>query len=268
MNSLTSVFLRIALIFTCILADASFALAQEAYKAHTVDFNRPNGPYSQKDFCKDFGNFTTDDAYTYIVDGALRVSFPKGRKIEGLQGARVSIRPAPTCELEFRILYPKEFQVGLHGKQFGLAGGAAYTGGLGADAAKKGDGWSVRLQFDAHGDEVTNQLYVYHAGMNGKYGEDLGTRHQPLRLKRGKWHHINLRVTMQSAPEKSDGRIEVTLDDKRSIDLKNVRFVTCEKARTIDQLRIESFCGGYGPSPVAGQSVFFDDIRWDTHPAR
>lgn len=238
------------------------------HKSHKVDFNRPAGPYTVADFRKDFGNFSTDDAFTDIVDGALRVSFPEGSKIDGLQGARVAIAPSQVCSLQFRVQYPKDFQKGLHGKQFGLAGGAAYTGGLGAEAARKGDGWSVRLQFDAHGKDVTNQLYVYHAGMAGKYGEDLGTRRQQLKLKRGKWHLITLRVTTQSAADKSDGRVEVWLDGKREIDLKGIRFVAGEKGRVIDRLLLESFCGGYGATPGKGQFVLFDDIRWETQTAR
>jgi len=258
----------------CIFAGLLIALhappvtAQQAHKSRTVDFNRPDGPYSEKDFRKDFGNFSTDDAFTEIIDKTLRVKFPAGRKIDGLQGARVRIKPAQVCELEFRVRYPKDFQSGLHGKQFGLAGGSSYTGGRGAEAAKMGDGWSVRLQFDYHGKDITNQLYVYHAGMKGKYGEDLGTRNQQLRLKPDKWHRITLRVTMQSAPDKSDGRIEVLLDGKRGINLKNVRFVTAQKGRVIDQLLLESFCGGYGATPETDQFVFFDDIRWESRPAR
>jgi hypothetical protein len=263
MNPLPSVFLRAALLFSWFLTDAPPATAQQTHKSRKVDFNRPAGPYSEKDFRRDFGNFSTDDAFTDIVDGALRVSFPEGRKIDGLQGARVRIQPARICELEFRVRYPKDFQTGLHGKQFGLGGGAAYTGGLGAEAAKKGDGWSVRLQFDAHGNDITNQLYVYHADMKGKYGEDLGTRNQQLRLKRGKWHRITLRVTMQSAPDKADGRVEVLLDGKRGIDLKGIHFVAGDKGRVIDTLLLESFCGGYGATPGKNQHVMFDDIRWD-----
>ncbi len=234
------------------------------HKSRTVDFNRPDSRYTEGDFRKDFGNFSTDDAFTEIVDGALRVSFPEGRKIDGLQGARVMIKPSQVGILQFRVRYPKDFQKGLHGKQFGLGGGAAYTGGLGAEAARNGDGWSVRLQFDAHGDDITNQLYVYHADMKGKYGEDLGTSRQQLRLKRGQWHLITLRVTMQSAADKADGRVEVWLDGKRGIDRKGIRFVAGDKGRVIDRLLLESFCGGYGATPGKGQHVLLDDIRWDS----
>jgi hypothetical protein len=258
--------LRHACIIGLVISQQVMPLSGQAlvHKSRTVDFKRPDGSYTEADFRKDFGNFNTADAFTDIVDGALRVSFPEGRKIDGLQGARVMITPGKVGILQFRVRYPKDFQRGLHGKQFGLGGGAAYTGGLGAEAARNGDGWSVRLQFDAHGEHITNQLYVYHADMKGKYGDDLGTRHQQLRLKRGKWHLITLRVTMQSAADKADGRVEVWLDGKRGIDRKDIHFVAGNKGRTIDRLLIESFCGGYGAVPGKGQSVLFDDIRWET----
>lgn len=259
-------FLRIArAILSCaaLVLPTLCATAEDLPARHEVGFNLPDGPYSEADFRRDFGNFSTDDAFTDIVDGALRVKFPAGRKIDGLQGARVRIQPAQACTLEFRVRYPKDLPAGLHGKQFGLGGGASYTGGLGAEAAKKGDGWSVRLQFDVHGNDITNQLYVYHSGMKGKYGEDVGTRRHQLRLRPGKWHRITLRITMQSAPEKKDGRIEVLLDGRRGIDLKEFRFVSSERGRVIDQLLLEAFCGGYGTTPEKDIFVQFDDIRWE-----
>ena len=61
----------------------------------------------------------------------------------------------------------------------------------------------------------------------------------------------------------SDGRIEVLLDGRRGIDLKNLRFVAGEKGRMIGHLLLESFCGGYGATPGKGQFVLFDDVRWE-----
>jgi hypothetical protein len=72
---------------------------------------------------------------------------------------------------------------------------------------------------------------------------------------------------MQSAPDKADGRIEVLLDGRRGIDVKNISFVREEKGRQIDHLLLESFCGGYGAIPGKDQYVLFDDIRWDCQPA-
>lgn len=248
-------------------ADATAAEQPDARQRRgLVDFNRPDGPYRIADFRRDFGNFKTADAFTEIAGGALVVRFPEGRKIDGLQGARVGIAPSKVCTIGFRVRYPDHFQSRLHGKQFGLGGGGAYTGGRGAEAARNGDGWSVRLQFDAGRTAITNQLYVYHCGMNGPYGDSLGTEKQKLRLSRGKWHRLALRVTMQSAPDRADGRAEVWLDGKPAFDLPGLRLVRVEKGRRIDTLMLEAFCGGYGADPVQNQFVQFDDIRWEGTP--
>lgn len=253
----------------CGLAGAganAFAGNEVVRRDHRVEFNRPDGAYTVADFRRDFGNFDTDDAFTRIVGGALQVRFPEGRKIDGLQGARVRIVPSSVCTIGFRVFYPTHFQSGLHGKQFGLGGGAVYTGGRGAEAARNGDGWSLRLQFDAGEAAISNQLYVYHAGMKGAYGESLGTEKKKLRLTRGQWHRLALRVTMQSAPDRADGRAEVWLDGRPSLELRGLRFVRAERGRRIDTLLLESFCGGYGAEPGKNQYVLFDDIRWEGTP--
>jgi hypothetical protein len=231
-----------------------------------VDFNLPDRPLKPEDFRNFFGNFHSADAFADIVDRSLRVRFPKGRKIEGLQGATVRIPPASVCTLGFRVRYPKDFSSGLHGKEFGMGGGAAYTGGRGREARERGDGWSIRLQFDAGTYQVRNQLYIYHAGMKGQYGEPHGSDKTPLRLDRDRWHRITLRVTMQSAPGLADGNAEVWHDGKRVIHLENLQLVTKEAGRRIDRLLLEAFCGGAGKTPEKDEFVFFDDIRWDSGP--
>ena len=229
-----------------------------------VEFDRPDGAYRVADFSQDFGNFRTDDCYADIFDQSLRIRFPAGKKIEGLQGARVRIQPTKECRLQFRVRYPEQFEADLHGKQFGMGGGASYTGGQGKQARERGDGWSVRLQFDAHDRDITNQLYVYHAGMRGKYGDDLGSSQYQLHLKRGKWHTIALRATMQSSVNSSDGQIEAWQDGVRKIYVKDFQFVTKPRGAVIDQLLLEAFCGGYGKIPDSDNFVYFDDISWET----
>ena len=248
--------------------NASLQGADEIRANGIVDFSLPDRPLKTEDFRAMFGNFRTNDAFTDVVEGALRVRFPKGRMIDGLQGTSVRIPPAAVCTLGFRVRYPKEFSSGLHGKQFGLGGGAAYTGGLGKQARERGDGWSVRLQFDAGQSHIRNQLYIYHAGMKGQYGEPLGSDKTPLRLERDRWHRITLRVTMQSAPDRADAKAEVWLDGQRTIQLDQLQLVTKESGRTIDRLLLETFCGGAGKTPDKDEFVFFDDIRWDSGPQR
>jgi hypothetical protein len=102
------------------------------------------------------------------------------------------------------------------------------------------------------------------AGMMGPYGEPLGSDKTPLRHERDRWHRITLRVTMQSAPDRADGRVEVWLEGEPVIHLESLQFVTKEAGRTIDRMLLETFCGGAGKTPEKDEFVYFDDICWET----
>lgn len=249
---------------------AGCAAAAESSAARTAgppatgraSFDRPDGPYTSDDFRHDFGVFSADNTLTRIVGRSLEVTFPKGQKIEGLRGGRVPVKPTRILNLEYRVRYPRDFEAGLHGKQFGLAGGAGYTGGAGKECAKNGDGWSVRVQFDAHDRDITNQLYVYHRRMTGDYGEDAGSGRQHFSLQRGRWHTIRLRVAMQSRADSSDGAIDVWQDGTRRITVEGVQFVSQPSGCQVDEVMLEAFCGGAGIEPSHDNRVAFDDVRW------
>lgn len=228
----------------------------------TASFDRPDGAYTSDDFRHDFGVFCTEDTFARIADNALEVTFPKGRKIEGLRGVRVPVQPARILNLEYRVRYPHDFEAGLHGKQFGMAGGRGYTGGAGKDCVKNGDGWSVRVQFDAHEEAITNQLYVYHCRMAGDYGDDMGSGPQQFSLERGRWHLIRLRVSMQSRADASDGTIELWRDGTRRIRVEGVQFASRQSGCEVDEVMLEAFCGGAGIDPSRDNRVAFDDVRW------
>jgi hypothetical protein len=245
------------------LAAFSSIAAPEVKK---VDFSRGDGPYREDDFARDFGRFSPENSLTSIENQALCITFPKGKKIEGLRGALVSVAPRDNYVLEFRIKYPKNFEDGLHGKQFGLTGGAGYTGGRGEEARTNGDGWSVRLQFDAHGGKITHQLYVYHTDMKGKYGESLGTEKQRITLCRDQWHTIRLKVTMQSLPDKADGLIEVWEGGVRRIKIDRIHFVRKKSGCEVSRIALEAFCGGAGIIPTHDNTVRVDDICWWSDP--
>jgi hypothetical protein len=245
------------------------AVAKE-FDVHTVDFERPDGVYDSRLAKLDFGAATLVATRRSVVNtnGCLQIRFVKGMKVDRTGVCLVTkVPPRARYTLAYRIRYDADFETGLHGKQFGLSGGKSYTGGLGQPCRDNGDGWSVRLQFDAHADEISNQLYVYHAGMQGAYGESLGTHRTPFFFKRGEWHDIKLRVTMQSVAAASDGRIEVWCDGEKKIDVANVRYVTKESGRQIDRVRLESFPGGAGIVPTRDSHLQVDDFRWSADSA-
>ncbi len=199
--------------------------------------------------------------FAEIRDRVLRVTFKEGKKVSGTGlSLHLPIEPTEVCDLSFRIRYPEDFAAGLHGKQLGLSGGKGYDGGRGEEAQLNGDGWSIRLQFDAKEDGIRNSLYVYQQGMDGKYGNGLGAG--SFLLTRGAWHDLRLRVTIQSAPEASDGRIEVWCDGEKKIDKDGVRFVREEAGRRIDRVRLEIFPGGGGDFPATDHVIELQDIAW------
>ncbi len=228
---------------------------------------RAEGPYSAAELAADFGASRPANPRISIVDQALRVTLPQGRKIEGLLGAKIPLGLQHAAALEFRVRYPRTFEAGLHGKQFGLIGGAAYTGGQGAAAAKNGDGWSIRLQFDAHQHDISNCLYVYHCNLKGDYGEPLVTEPSKIRFPRGEWTRLRLVVRMQSGPLKPDGEIEVWQNDQKRLALSRVQFVRQEAGRQVDHVVLDCFCGGAGVTPTRDNHIEFADIRWWRPPA-
>jgi hypothetical protein len=202
-----------------------------------------------------------DRNFAEILDETLRVTFKEGKKVIGTGlSLHVPVESLQVCDLSFRIRYPEDFAAGLHGKQLGMSGGKGYDGGRGDEARLNGDGWSIRLQFDANDEGVRNCLYVYQRGMEGKYGNGLGAGN--FLLSRGTWHDLRLRVTMQSAPGAADGRIEVWCDGEKKIDKSGVQFVRKEAGRCIDRVRLEIFPGGGGDFPAKDHVIELQDIAW------
>ena len=204
-----------------------------------------------------------DRNFAEIRDKTLLVTFKEGKKVTGTGlSLHVPVEPRQVCDLSFRIRYPEDFAAGLHGKQLGMSGGKGYDGGRGDEARLHGDGWSIRLQFDAREDGIRNSLYVYQQGMDGKYGSGLGAG--GFLLRRGTWHVLRLRVTMQSAPAAADGRIEVWCDGAKQIAKDGVQFVREEAGRRIDRVRLEIFPGGGGDFPSKDEVIDLADVAWGT----
>jgi hypothetical protein len=233
------------------------------YSNRTIDFNRPDGPYTNQMLRDDFGNgvYPEGRGFASIQDSVYKITFIKDKKVSDTGAAvQVKIQPAEQYTLQYKIKYDQNFQQGLHGKQFGFDIGVGYDGGRGAEARANGNGGSVRLQFDAHGDSIGNQLYVYYCGMEGKYGNNTGGQHYTF--KRGVWNTIRLTVTMQSTVDKSDGRIEVWCNGEKKINVEKIRFVREESARKITRLSFESFPGGGGEYPANDNFLYVDDLQW------
>lgn len=245
----------------CLLAASG--LEGREYDKREVRFNRGDGVYTPEAILSDFGNGSAPDArrFVSIKQRALNIRFVAGKKVSdtGL-GLHVRVPEREAYELSYRIRFPEDFESGLHGKQFGLSGGRGYDGGRGEQARVNGDGWSVRVQFDATEEGVRQSLYVYHAGMTGKYGGPVGAG--SFMIKRGEWHALRLRATVPSSAEAADGRIELWCEGERKLDARGLRFVTKEEGRNVNRVRIEMFPGGAGIFPTKDHLIEIDDVAW------
>jgi beta-glucosidase len=243
-------------------------LAQEQrilklYSNRQINFNHPDGAYSNKLLQDDFGNgaYPEGRGFAVIENGVYKITFNKGEKVNKTGAAvQLNILPAKQYTLEYRIKYDANFQPGLHGKQFGFVIGVGYDGGRGEEARIKGNGGSVRLQFDAQDSTISNQLYVYHAGMQGKYGDNPGK--QKFYFKKGEWNTIRMTVTMQSSSNVADGKIEILCNGIKKIQVDSMLFVREETASRITKLSFESFPGGGGAVPLYNNYVYVDDVQW------
>jgi len=233
------------------------------YTDHTVTFSYPDCAYTNDMLDHDFGNgiYPPGRGFAEIKDSTYKITFKKGQKVSNTGAAvQLKIPDGMQYTLQYRIKYDAAFQPGLHGKQFGFDIGVGYDGGRGVMARNNGDGGSVRLQFDAHGPKIANQLYVYYCGMSGDYGNNPGG--QSFSMDRGVWNTIKLTLTMQSTEQMNDGRIEVWCNGEKKIDVGNIRFVRKESGRKITRLALESFPGGGGAIPLYDNYVYLDDIQW------
>ncbi len=233
------------------------------YANRQINFNYPNGGYTNQLLQEDFGNgaYPAGRGFAAIENDVYKITFNKGEKVNNTGAAvQLKIQPAKKYTLEYRIKYDANFQQSLHGKQFGFVVGVGYDGGRGEEARTKGNGGSVRLQFDAHDSTISNQLYVYHAGMKGKYGENPGN--QKFFFKKGDWNTIRMTVTMQSSSNVADGKIEVWCNGLKKIQVDSMLFVRDETASRITKLSFESFPGGGGAVPLYDNYVYVDDVKW------
>jgi hypothetical protein len=255
--------MRASLLFAACLLTASSAASEREFATRHTAFDHPDGPYLQPAMAADFGNANppAKRAHAAIRDGTLEVTFRAGQKVNdtGL-GLHLRVPPREVYESSFRLRYPESFEAGLHGKMTGLSGGKGYDGGRGAEARANGDGWSVRLQFDARAEDVGHTLYLYTVRMPGKYGSPHGAGR--FFVRRGEWHTYRIRVTMQTSADRADGRVEVWLDDAKQLDLSDLQFVTQESGRQIDRVRLELFPGGGGLTPTRDHIIQIDDFSW------
>ena len=105
-------------------------------------------------------------------------------------------------------------------------------------------------------------LYLYHMNQPGIYGEDVllkGEDGSQKFFERGKWHNLVQRVKVNDG-SKSNGEIDVWMDDEQVLSKDNLKFMTNNKG--IDTMYFSTFHGGYGSDwwPEKEVNAHFDDF--------
>ncbi len=144
------------------------------------------------------------------------------------------------------------------GKFPGIAGtyGRAGWGGRPVDGT---DGWSARGLFGGQKDGITPVgFYVYHAKMNGKYGDNwFWSLNDFEGLENNRWYCIEQFVQMNT-PGKDNGVLKAWVDDELVFEKSDVRMRETASLK-IENVWINLYYGGSWTSKD-DQHLYIDDV--------
>lgn len=176
--------------------------------------------------------------------------------------ARLSLaKPAVEYALEFAVRFCPGFDFAKGGKLHGLGPQAPVTGGRVLTPA----GWSARLMFRANGGLMT---YVYHQDQPRRFGAVKVAK--DFRFEPGVYHRVRMHVRVNEPPSASNGFVWVSVDGRKLIEHKGLRFrgVAGEDG-LIQTFLFSTFHGGSSPEWAPRTAVgaykvdcaYFDDIE-------
>lgn len=149
------------------------------------------------------------------------------------------LKATEQAELAFSVKFCPGFDFARGGKLHGLGPAKPVAGGN----AVTDDRWSARLMWRRDGGLMS---YVYHQDMKGKFGDtqvSSGFHFEP-----GRYHSIVMTVTLNSAADLSDGRLDVAVDGHAIISHDRLRFRSTESAAGLIQtIMFNTFHGGSSP---------------------
>jgi hypothetical protein len=255
----------------------------------TFDKGKPGETYGNWDVKRDFGTVKSWGTYwpfrrlkidssTPPRNEVLRVSYPKQKVRFFSSGGSWQWKPFhPRQEAFFSywVFFPDSFVFRAGGKLHGLIGGKANTGGKKPNGH---DGWSCR----AHWVEDLIILYIYHKDQKRQWGDTFYFTQNPktifvnadqpierdrqneIRIERGKWHHIMIRVRVNAVGYR-DGLAQAWYDGKLVLDVRGFEFR--DEICKADELLIKgayfsTFFGGRDEryKPVKDEYALFDDF--------
>jgi hypothetical protein len=199
----------------------------------------------------------------------IRVEYPQGGVGPSEGGAqwKVDFMDAfGTTYNELYVSYKLRFANGFNpvkgGKLPGMYGGKGNTGGNSSDGY---DGWSARMMWRP---ESASIFYVYHADMQGTYGDNFpwdnaGT---PQQFSTDEWIQVEHRIVMNT-PGKKNGVLQgwyngVLVFDKQDMQYRHIDDFA------IDGFYFSTFFGGSSAvwAPTQNEIIDFDDFIFSTSP--
>lgn len=222
----------------------AFPYSIQVYENKLVDFEGQTAwsLYDEAHVTTDFGNVASwqgGQRIKYDTSGRVRFELPIGQLGSANTGGVIKAKIAGKNEytLDYEIRFDAGFPWSKGGKIPGLSGGAGYTGGEGDLAKLNGDGFSVRMMWREDGRIIP---YVYHAGMNDKYGDTFGATVGYFTNTQA--HKVKYYVKLNTIGENYDGILRIYLDDVLAYE--NNKICYRRNQCQVDTCHIAIFAGG------------------------
>ncbi len=209
------------------------------------------------------------DGSAFRGDGHLRVEVPAGEHYGTSFAFRFSDQGLDEPdEIYFRYairLGPTWTTQDGGGGKFPGFGGTYGTAGWGGRPSDGTNGWSSRMLFwqpdeGRENGDTRIGYYVYHADMQGTYGDNWFWAGGPLgpggALEVGRWYQIEAYVRINT-PGENDGILRGWVDGTQVFDRTDVRFRDTDELR-IEQVWFDLYYGGNWTAP-ADMYVEFDN---------
>ncbi len=197
---------------------------------------------------------------------SLRVQFDEGEhygtSLE-YQFREADYREPTELHVRYFLRFGDDFH--FHGGSGGKLPGAVGTydrAGWGGRKVDGADGWSARMSFHASDDDADDPIqlgnYVYHAEMEGQYGDTFEWDESDAGAVRpGEWYRIDNYVRLNTPGEK-DGVLKGWVNGERALAIDDLDFRHVPRLR-IDRFWFTCFWGGSWTAPH-DSTVYFDDL--------
>lgn len=146
---------------------------------------------------------------------------------------------AEVMTLSYDVLFEDGFQFVRGGKLHGLGPDRRVTGGQDGHP----EGWSARINFSGDG---SLRSYIYAQDRPGRFGQSQVQRRIPMTT--GTFYAVSMVLTMNTAPDRSDGSAVIYLDGEEVVRHANLRLRGSNaRSAGITHLLFSTFHGGSNP---------------------